>query len=146
MSERIEAAVVGYLRGLNGVSTLASTRVYQLKFRESTAYPAARVVLRDEPAQYTHDGVEGLRWAEIQVDAADAEATGANASTGATALADAIDAGLSGYVGPMGGDSPAEWSVRSCQRTMRSPAYDDPDEARVVRIIQVYTLWYRPST
>lgn len=139
----IEVVFADFIAGLTGVSALVDDRVYQLKMPESPIYPAARVLLQMEPVDYTHDGPMVLRKAMLQIDAFDQEASGVDPYTSVAALAKAIDDGVSGYTGPMPTGSPS-LDVRGVFRTDRKPTYD-PDELRVLRIIQLYDVWYRAA-
>lgn len=138
----IEIDVLTFLLADAGVAALVGTRGYQLRFPQTPTYPALRVLALDDPTLYTHDGATDLRKATVQIDAVAQESSGLDPYASAEALVDAIDGALSGYVGPMGSGSPGR-DVRGVFRDSRKPTYD-PEELRVVRIVLVYTVWYRP--
>ena len=136
----IESAMRDFLLADAGVAALVAARGYQLRFPQSPTYPAFRVLLVDDPAQYTHDGPNELRQATVQIDAVTQESSGADPYENVLALTDAIDGAASGYRGSMGSESPAV-TVQGVFRTGRIPTYD-PDELRVVRMILTYQVWY----
>lgn len=125
------------------VSALLGDRFFQLRLPQSPVYPCGRVQVLYEPVLYTHDGPMNLRRAHVQIDAFDQESSGSDPYDAVTTLASAIDTAVSGYIGPMGDGSP-QLDVRGVQRLNRMPTYD-PDELRVVRIIQTYDVWYRAA-
>ena len=140
----IEVAIREYVVGLPDVSALVGTRGYQLVLPQECTYPAFRVQKLVEPVEYTHDGPEALRRADIQIDAVAQEASGEDPYANAIALANAIDAGLSGYIGPMGTSESPGLDVRGVFREDRKPFYES-EELRLVRVLQLYTVWYRAT-
>jgi hypothetical protein len=137
----IEMAVRDFVAGVTAVAALVSTRVYQLTMPQTPTFPAVRVLLADDPVIYALDGPMRLRKAIVQIDAFDQEASGVDPYVSVAALATAIDDAVSGYTGPMPTGSPS-LDVRGVFRTDRKATYD-PDELRVLRIIQLYDVWYR---
>lgn len=139
----VEQSVVGRLKGFSAVSAIVAARVYQLKLPQSPTYPAVRVQLIDEPRDlHLRGGVNAIR-SLVQVDAYANEFDSMNPDPYATSsiLADAIDAALLGQVFTSA-DSPASVQVTSVMRTSRQPMYD-PDELRVVRLMQEYVVWWK---
>ncbi len=138
----VEQAIVARLRSDVGVTAIASTRTYQMKLPQSPTLPAVLVQLINEPVGYHLRGAVGLRRSLVQVDAFANEYDAANPDPYATAtqLADAIDAALSGQIFTDSG-SPPSVSVTAVSRESRIPMYD-PDEVRIVRVMQEYAVWW----
>lgn len=139
-----EVAVAERLGDLAGVTALVSTRIYQFKVRQGSAWPVVRVQIVGETTQYHLRGEVGVYRTRVQVDAFAEETSGGDPYAGATALASAIHgdgagSGLSAWVGAIG-----DLLISSCQRIDRDVMYD-AEERRLVRCRQDYMLWWRPA-
>jgi hypothetical protein len=137
----VEEAVREHLLAAAGVSALVGTRVYMLRLPQHETLPSVRVQLVDEPKNYHLRGPSGATRARVQVDAYAEAAGGADPYATATAVADAVDAALSGQVFNAG--SPVSLRITGAMRDGRRP-FDEPDELRQVRVSQDYIVWSRP--
>lgn len=135
----VEQAVVDRLRTTAGVSALVGTRVYQLLLPQQPTLPAIRVQLIDEPRWYHLRGESAVTRARVQVDVFEA-ATIAAPYVSAAAVADAVDAALSGQVFTDG--SPTTLEVVGVFRQDRQVLYE-ADELRLVRVLQDYWVLSR---
>jgi hypothetical protein len=140
---RPEVGVRELLVGDGAVGALVGPNVYQLRLPQKVTLPAIRVQLVDEPSAYHLRGTDNLRRSRVQVDAFAAEASGTDPYAGAVAVADAIDAVLSGFRGELGG-SPPSLFFDAVFRISRMPMYD-ADELREVRLMQDYFVWWKAA-
>jgi hypothetical protein len=137
----VEAAVRARLATDAGLEALVGGRVYQLKLPQTVTLPAVLVQLVDElPAYHLRGGV-GLTGARVQTDVYAAEASGADPYAVATAVAEAVDAALSGLKGDVG--TPPGRHVAGAFRISRRPLYEG-ESLREVRISQDFAVWSSP--
>ena len=134
-----EVAIRARLLATAGVTTIASTRIWQLKLPQSPVFPAVRLQLVSEPLGYHLRGPDGAIRARVQVDAVTQEVSGGATYTQADSLADAIDAALSGQVFTISGIR-----VTGCLRDNRRPLYN-PQELREIAIAQDYIVWWKTA-
>lgn len=132
-----EVAVARYLATVDGVTDLVGTRIWQLKLPQTPRLPALRVQLIDEPIDYHLRGPSGAERARVQVDAYGSE-SGSDPYGSVVAVADAVDAALSGQVFTLG--SPEEIRVTGVMRVSRQVLYES-EELRVLRVMQDYIVW-----
>lgn len=137
----VELAVAERLMADAAVAALVGSRVYVVKLPQRVTYPAVRVQLVDQPQRYHLRGEDELTRARVQIDAYASEDAGGNPYTSADNVADAIEASLSGKKFRNTG-SPEEIEITGCFREDRRAMYD-PDELRLVRILQDFMVWSR---
>lgn len=136
--------VLARLATLSAVTTLASTRLYQMKLPQSPTYPAVRVQQISVVDTHHLRGVSQPTTYRVQVDAYVREASGLDALGSCQALAAAIHGdgngpsatGLHGWKGAIG--SPP-LTVQLVTRANYAEGYD-PEELRTVRIRQEYMV------
>jgi hypothetical protein len=140
----VAAAVRSHLLADSGVSALAGTRGYTLKFPENFAGVGFRVSIVDEVRASHLAGPDSQRRSRVQIDAVAPE-SGGTAYAIAGSLADAIDAAMTDgtFVATSSGSPGASLEVKVVDRPQRIPFYD-PDELRQVRVVQDYIVWSRP--
>jgi hypothetical protein len=92
---KIEQVVVDYLETITAVTALVGARIYQLKLRQGTAYPAIRVQVIDDSTPYHLRGEVNLASARVQVDAYHNE-SGTDPYATLMAVSDAVLDALSG--------------------------------------------------
>jgi hypothetical protein len=137
----VESAVVALLAADTGLAALVGARVYQLKLPQKVTLPAVRVQLVDELPAYHLRGTVVLTGARVQTDVYAAEASGADPYAGATAVAEAVDAALSGLKGDVG--TPPGRHVAAAFRISRRPLFEG-ESLREVRISQDFAVWSSP--
>lgn len=120
------------------LSALVGSRVYQLKLPQDAIFPAVRVALISEPRAYHLRGHNALTAARVQTDVFVAEASGVDPHEVADALADAVDAALSGRKLLVG-----DRRISLAERLNREPTYEG-DALRLVRIRQDYNVVSQP--
>lgn len=98
----IEQVVTDRLESLSAVTAIVGTRIYQLKLRQNTAFPAVRVQLISDTKTYHLRGTDGIARARVQVDSYNSE-TGSDPYGRVAALAEAIEEGMSGIRFDLGG-------------------------------------------
>jgi len=133
----VEKAVVARLASDAGVAALVGQRVYQLIMPQKPTLPAVRVQLISDPEFYHLRGGSVAARARVQTDVFTAAASGYDA---ATTLAAVVDTVLSGAKFTIG--SPPEIEITGAFRDNRFVAYE-PDELRMIRVMQDYIVWYR---
>jgi hypothetical protein len=94
----IELAVIDRLKATPAVTALVGQRIYQLKLKQNTAFPAVRVQLADDVATYHLRGGTKLKVARVQIDAYGSQtvAAGVDPYDIVADLASAIEEALSG--------------------------------------------------
>ena len=92
---KIEQAVVDHLETVTPVTALVGARIYQVKLRQGTAYPAIRVQVIDDVKPYHLRGEINLRTARVQVDSYHNE-SGADPYGTLATVSDAVETALSG--------------------------------------------------
>jgi hypothetical protein len=133
----VETAVWTKLSATAGVSSIASTRVYQLVLPQKPTLPAVRVQLVDEPKTYHMRGGVLLTRALVQTDCFGAESGGyAPIET----LAAAVEAALTGE--PFFVGTPSAIEITGAFRVSRRPMFES-GELRQVRISQDFVVWSR---
>lgn len=137
----VEEAVIARLVSDTAVDALVAGRVWNLILPESPALPAVRVQLIDAPASYHLRGGHLVERSRVQVDAYADVAGGGDPYASAVAVADAVHGALSGGP-PFSLGSPADVVVLGAFRETRMPLYE-PEELRLVRILQDYQIWAR---
>lgn len=138
-----ELAICDRLAETTAVTTIVGTRIYEIALPQEPTLPAIRVQLISDPVGYHLRGPDGAHRSRVQVDAYVSErATSANDDPGANlnALADAIDACLSGKVFTAG--TPVSIRVTGAFRQDRSKKRE-PDELRYLRVMQDYVVWWK---
>jgi hypothetical protein len=133
----VETAVRARLLAASGVTALVSTRITQLVLPQKPTLPAIRVQLIDQPPFYHLRGDVRLMRSLVQVDCFGAEIVG---YTAVEAIADAVDAALTGQPFALG--SPTEIEITGVLRQSRRPMLED-GELRQVRIQQDFVVWSR---
>lgn len=126
------------------ITAYVGSRVYMVKLPQAlttTQFPAIRVQLIDQPQGYHLRGEHGATAARVQVDVYASEATGGNPYLAADAAAEAVKDSLSGQRFTDLG-SPSTIDVTACFLVDRREGYD-PDERRLVRIMQDFIVWSR---
>lgn len=137
----VEQAVLTHLKANAGVIALAGPRGYLQKFPQDPPTPAFRVQLINESESGHLRGGSKTKPARVQVDSIAAEGSGIDAYAQASALADAInDTLMSKPPIVVGG-----LELKIPERPTRFSTYD-PDELRIVRIVQDYFIWSKPVT
>lgn len=91
----IEQVVTDYIETVSAVTAIVSTRIYQLKLRQNTGFPAVRVQLVSDDRVYGLRGTVNLSRARLQIDSY-GTSTGSDPYGVVAALADAIETALSG--------------------------------------------------
>ena len=133
----VEEAVCDHLLADPGVSALVGSRVYLMRFPQRPTLPAIRVQLISEPKDYHLRGPNNTTTSRVQVDSVSEEASGFDPYAEAASVADAADNALSGVQFITGGVE-----VTGSFRDTRMAMYE-PDELRMVRILQDYMVWTR---
>lgn len=132
----IEQAATDYLETIAPVTQIAGTRIYQLKLRQNSQYPAVRVQLISDPRDYHLRGVERLRRARLQIDSYGAE-TGIDPYGLVTTLADAIEDAMGG-VRFVVDDVHVVGSFQILRRALH-----EPGTTPLIRIHQDFRLRYK---
>lgn len=135
-------AVRDHLLSDGAVSALVSTRIYQLVVPQGLQQLAIRLQLIDAPKGYHLRGPVDLTRHAIQVDAYGPVKTSGDPYAAVVALADAIDAALSGQTFLAG--SPSAYQIVGCFRESRRPVFEEP-EVNLLRVLQEYTVWARSA-
>lgn len=137
----IEAELRSYLAGVVGVTSLVSTRIYQLIAPQHPTYPLIRLQEVDEFELYHLTAQTGLRRARIQFDSY-VDARTSDPYTSVTDIGDAIHAALNATLISTLGSSPA-FRVRGIFLQDRSTLYE-AEELRLVRERRDYAVQYAP--
>jgi hypothetical protein len=136
----VEQAVADHLAADSGVSALVAGRIYLLRLPQDPTYPAIRVQLISEPESSHLRGRLGQRPARVQVDAFDEESSGGDPYAGVDAITAAMDTALLGRA-PITIDG---LELRVTRKDDRQSLYD-PDELRVVRMMNEYLVWVKQA-
>lgn len=140
-----EEAVAARVLDISAVTALVGDRVYMFKLPQRGTYPAVRVQLISAPTEYHQRG--GLRFrARVQVDALAVEASGVDAYSQVSALADAIHgddagSGLSGWVGVIGSPGFEVTGILADGPGLQ-PEYD-PDELTLLKKRRDYWIYFQ---
>lgn len=140
-----EQAIRERLLSLVSVTSLVSTRIYQLAIPQSPTWPLILVQLISEPLVTGVDGETTLRRSRVQIDVFVDVRPGGNPYTSAVAISDAVHGngsaasptGLQHWKGDVG--SPA-FAIKGIERLDRDVRYE-VDADRVIRIRQDYEVW-----
>lgn len=131
----IEQVVTDRLETVSGVTALVSTRIYQLKLPQKVTFPAIRVQLIDDDREYHLRGPVDIGRARIQVDSYGAEVT-SDPYAVVAAVADAVEAALSGIVFTLGG-----FRVMGAFQLLRLASHE-PGTTPLIRIHQDFRFIY----
>lgn len=137
----VEQAVLTHLKATAGVIALAATRGYLQKFPQDPTTPAFRVQLINESESGHLRGGSTTKPARVQVDAIASEGSGFDPYAAASNLADAISAALMSQAPIIANGL----ELKVTERPTRFAGYD-PDERRIVRIVQDFLIWSKPMT
>lgn len=134
----VEEAVLARALDSSAVTTIAGDRGYGTRFDQEQVYPAFLVRLVVDPRNSHLRGPDGSQRAQVQIDCADQEQSGRDATATARSLAVAIMAAI----------SPEPFTIGSPLMEVKVPLIDrretyDPDDRRVVRVILDSVCWYR---
>ncbi len=135
----VETNVRAKLLTVTAVTDLVSTRITVHSFRQAGTWPAIRIVLIGETEFYSHDGTTDIFRSRVQVDCADRVASGDDPYAAAAAVADAVNAALSGFKGPVG--SPA-FTFTGIFKTNRLSRFD-AEERELITVTLEYDVWHR---
>lgn len=139
-----ELAVIERLEDTAAVTDIVEDRIYELFLPQSFTAPAIVVQVVNDPKSYHLRGPDAHSRTRVQVDCyvsevplTDDDDPGATLMT----LEQAIDESLSGQVFTVGGSPGGEVTgvLRVDRRKMR-----DPDELRLLRVMQDYVVWWKP--
>lgn len=125
---RVEKAVSIHLKADAGVSALVGNRVWQLKVRQGSAWPAVLVQLIDEPKEYHLRGEVDLTRARVQADCYGSEEVRPNPYDAILDVAEAVTVALSGKRFVVG-DRLVNHSTRESFRP-----FFEPDEQKLIRV------------
>ena len=117
----LEEALISYLSGFAGLTTLISTRVYHMTKPQTVIYPCITFQRIDTPRVHTHDtsGASGdLAYPRIQFDA------WADTYASAKAITDQLRAALNGKKGSIG-TAPNQVTIQSSLVENEQPSFDD---------------------
>lgn len=131
----IEQVTTDRLESVSAVTNLVGTRIYQLKLRQNTQFPAIRVQLISDPRDYHLRGEIDLGRARVQIDSYGLE-TGADPYGAVAAVADAVEVALSGVVFTVGG-----FKVKGAFQIFRR-ALHEPGTQPLIRIHQDFRFRY----
>lgn len=125
-----------YLQSLPAVTALIGQRVYQLILPQIAVYPALRVQLFDEDEPQHLRGPSGLVFGFVQIDSYAQVGSGTDPYEQATTLGAVVHNAL--MFEPF--TSPASPSIEMVAKKIGRQAMFEPDERRIVRIMQQYKI------
>lgn len=144
-------AFLDHTQTLPALVALVGTRVHSVKYPQSPLYPAIRVSRSGQPDRdYTHDGDSGIIVSRYLIEVSDSEQTAVDNDPLTSALAVAnllsakpVDSGFSGFKGLLG-VAPNQLLIGGMWLQSQFEIYD-PDELRVLRVVQDWRVQHCPE-
>jgi hypothetical protein len=134
----VELAVRSHLAQDSGVTTLVSTRIYQVRLPQSPTLPALRVQLISEPHNHHLRGPDGAARARVQIDTYVSDGI-ADPYGSIDAIGSAIRTALDGATFTVSGVE-----VTGAMCVDRRVMYE-ADDLRLWREMQDYIVWTRTA-
>jgi hypothetical protein len=134
----VELAVRSHLAQDIGVTTLVSTRIYQVRLPQSPTLPALRVQLISEPHNHHLRGPDGAARARVQIDSYVSDAI-SDPYGSIDAIGSAIRSALDGAVFTVD-----DFAVTGSLCVHRLVMYE-ADDLRLWREVQDYIVWTRTA-